>query len=99
MIVVAGSIPINPEKQEEAKANLKTMMDATHQEEGCITYQFLFNPWNAGEVHVFEEWETQEALDAHGKSEHMAAFRKELPNFVTGSGNIKRYVVSEFNSL
>ncbi len=99
MIVIAGTAPISPAKREEAKAILKTMMDATMQEDGCISYQFLFNPWNDAEVHLFEEWETQDALDAHFQTKHMAEFRKALPNFVTGSFDIKRYEVSEVTNL
>lgn len=99
MIVVAGIAPINPSKREEAKVILKTMMDATMQEDGCITYRFLFNPWNDAEVHIFEEWDTQDALDAHFHTEHMAEFRKALPAFVTGSFEIKRYDVSDVTNL
>lgn len=99
MIVVTGTVPINPAKREEAKVILKTMMDATIQEEGCITYQFLFNPWNDAEVHIFEEWENQNALDAHFQTVHMAEFRKALPDVVTGNFNIKRYDVSEVTNL
>ena len=99
MIVVAGTAPINPEKREEAKVILKTMMDATMQEEGCITYQFLFNPWNDAEVRIFEEWDSQDALDAHFQTPHMAEFREALPNFVTGTFDIKRYDVSDVTSL
>lgn len=99
MLVIAGNAPINPAKREEGKVILKTMMDATMQEDGCITYQFLFNPWNDAEVHIFEEWESQDALDAHFQSAHMAEFRKALPNFVTGKFDIKRYDVSAVTSL
>jgi len=99
MIVIAGTAPIDPTKHEEAKTIMKTMMDATLQEDGCISYQFLFNPWDDGEVHIFEEWETQDALDKHFQTAHMATFRKALPAVVTGSFAIKRYVVSEVTDL
>lgn len=99
MIVVAGTIQIDASKKEGTLAVMKTMQDATQQEDGCITYQFYLNPWDESEVHIFEEWETDEALQAHGQTEHMAAFRAELPNYVTGGRGIKRYVVSEVSDL
>lgn len=99
MIVIAGNAPIDPSKREQAKIAMKTMMDATLQEDGCITYQFLFNPWNDAEVRIFEEWETQDALDAHFQTDHMAEFRKALPSFLTGKFAIKRYVVSEVTDI
>ncbi|MEM9951616.1 MAG: putative quinol monooxygenase [Chloroflexota bacterium] len=99
MIVIHGKAPINPEKRELAKDIMKTMMDATLQEEGCITYQFLFNPWDDAQVQIFEEWETQDALDKHFHTEHMATFRQALPQVVTGNFTLKRYVVSEVTVL
>ncbi|MEL6406379.1 MAG: putative quinol monooxygenase [Chloroflexota bacterium] len=99
MIVIAGTVKIDPAKREDAKAVMKTMMDATMQEDGCITYQFLFNPWDDSEVYIFEEWESAEALDAHFQTAHMATFREALPNFVTSSFDIKRYDVSEVSNM
>jgi len=99
MIVIAGTAPIDPSKREQAKVVIKKMMDATAQEEGCITYEFTFNPWNDAEVRLFEEWESQDALDAHFETPHMAEFRKALPEFVTGKFAIKRYVVSEVTDM
>lgn len=59
----------------------------------------MFNPWDDGEVQIFEEWETQEALDAHFQTEHMATFRQALPAVVTGSFTLKHYVVSKVTEL
>ena len=81
MIVVAGTAPINPEKREEAKVILKTMMDATMQEDGCITYQFLFNPWDDAQVQIFEEWETQADLDAPALENFDAALRRQSKRY------------------
>ena len=99
MIVIAGTVKIDPPKRESAKTVMKTMMDATMQEDGCITYQFLFNPWDDSEVYIFEEWESAEALSAHFQTPHMATFREALPNFVTSSFDIKRYEVSEVSNM
>lgn len=99
MIVIAGTAPIDPLKREEAKTIIKKMMDATALEDGCISYEFTFNPWDDAEVRLFEEWESQEALDTHFETAHMAEFRKALPEFVTGKFAIKRYVVSEVTDM
>ena len=63
------------------------------------TYQFLFNPWDDAQVQIFEEWETQAALDAHFQTEHMATFRKALPAVVTGSFSLKHYIVDTVTHL
>lgn len=99
MIVVAGTIKIDPTKKDDALAIMQMMQEATNQEVDCITYQFYMNPWDDAQVFIFEEWESDEALQAHFKTEHMAAFRAELPNYVAGTGVIKRYVVDEVSDL
>jgi len=41
-----------------------------------------------------EHWESQEALDRHFETDHMAAFRKIIPEFAAGEFELKRYKVS-----
>lgn len=99
MIIVAGTVLIDPAKKDDALKIMKTMMEATQQEAGCISYRFFANPWDDAEILVFEEWETQDALTAHFHTAHMATFREHLPNYVTRPSVITRYVVSEHGPL
>ena len=48
---------------------------------------------------LFEEWDGQIYLDAHFKTEHMAEFRKQLPDFTAAPPQVTRYVVSESGPL
>jgi quinol monooxygenase YgiN len=95
MIIVAGTIPIDPDKLDEALPVMKKMMDATIEEEGCMFYRFYPDVWDKGTVHVYEEWANAAALEAHMNTPHMAEFRAQLPQYVTGDGNIRRYTVVE----
>lgn len=94
MIIIAGTVPIDPTKKADALKLMKAMYEASEREQGCISYRFYLNPWDESQVMVFEEWESAEALEAHFRAEHMEAFRKQLPNYVTGPMQIKRYEVS-----
>ena len=47
-------------------------------EDGCAAYDFSADLVDPTLFHLFEEWETQVHLDAHGASAHMGAFREAL---------------------
>ena len=65
MIVIAGTIPIKPERREEAKQLALQMAAATHAEAGCLTYQFYADLADPNTFFIFEEWESEEALQRH----------------------------------
>lgn len=99
MLVIAGTIPIDPEKKEGALAAMQAMSEASEAEDGCISYRFYINPWDDSQILIFEEWETEAALQAHFEMPHMATFRQEIPKYVTGQMQIKRYNVSKVGDL
>jgi len=94
MIIIAGTITINPDRRQEAIQAALQMAEATQAERGCLAYQFYADLQEPNTFFIFEEWETEEALAAHFQSEHMKAFQAQLPQFVAGQPQIKQYQVS-----
>lgn len=99
MIIVAGKIPIQLDKLEEAKKVATVMAQATQLEEGCLEYHFYSNVEDPATLLIFERWESAEALAAHFETPHMAEFRKQIPHFVAGTGEIYKYEISEASKL
>ena len=99
MLVVAGYVKMNPEKVESATAAAQTVMAATRQEGGCISYTFSRDLAEPGLFHIFEEWESQAALDAHFKTPHMATFQKAMGGFDVKEIKVNRYDVSQVDKL
>lgn len=99
MIVVSGTVAIRPDKREEAVAAAVTMANATAAEKGCLTYRFYADIEDPHLFRIFEEWETEEALQAHFQTPHMAAFNQTLPQLVAGPADIKMYVVAQVSSM
>lgn len=99
MIVIAGTVPINPDKKADALAAMRAMSEASQAEEGCISYRFFMNPWDESEVLIFEEWADEAALKAHFATPHMATFNEQIPQYVTGEMSIKRYDVASVSDL
>jgi len=94
MLVVAGSIGIDPAKREAAIAAAKEMMSATRQEPGCRAYSFSLDLDDPGRFHLFEHWESQAALDAHFKTPHMARFSAAVAALGVREAAIQRYDIS-----
>lgn len=99
MLVIAGHIRLDPNKREGAVAAAKVMMEATRKEEGCAAYVFSADFEDDGVFRIFEQWESQEALDAHFKAPHMAAFQKAIPSFGIQEMSLQRYEVSSVGPL
>jgi quinol monooxygenase YgiN len=93
MIVVAGRIRVRPETAEEARRVALRMAAATRAEPGCVSYRFYADLEDSETFFIFEEWESEDALARHFETPHMAAFQREVPRFLAGPLEIKRYVV------
>ena len=94
MIVIAGSLTINPDMRDAALTAGTEMMTATLQEPGCRAYQFSSALDDPSKVCIFEEWDDQAALDAHFAAPHMAEFQAVAGAFVVGRGTITKYQIS-----
>ncbi len=74
-IVVVAEIGIQPEKRDEALAALEDLCTQTHAKDpGCLLYALQLDPTDESHVFMIEKWESPEALQAHGASEHIQAF-------------------------
>lgn len=99
MLVIAGYIRLDPAKRSEALAAAVVMMEATRVEEGCQAYTFSTDLEDEGVFHIFEQWESQEALDAHFQTPHMADFQKAMPGFGIQEMAVQRYEISKVGPL
>ncbi len=94
MIVVAGTVTFDAAHQRTVIAAANRVAEITRTEEGCISYEFFADLNRPGRMLVFEEWETEEALDAHLVTAHLAEFRGALAAAGATGRDITRYTVS-----
>ena len=99
MIVIGGHIRLDPAKREEAIAAATEMMTETAKETGCVTYVFSASFDDPGLFHIFEEWESQEHLNAHFVAPHMATFQAAMANFGVTERSIHKYEASDKAAL
>ena len=96
MLVVAGTINLDPDHLNEMLAAIVPLMEATQAEEGCIDYVLSADPKEPGTIRIFEKWASDEALGAHMKAPHMGVFQKAIRGCgVTGMSVDKFEIASE----
>lgn len=93
MITVVAKLPVTPGKEEEVEAAFKTMVAAVKaNEKGPVVTYSLHKSVNEPGVYLFyEQYESEDAIAAHGKSEHMAALNGALKGNLAGRPTIERY--------
>lgn len=93
MLILAVTAKIQPNKRDEAVQIALRMVAETHKEEGCLAYAFHSPLDDPNTFFVYEEWASEEALNAHLASEHMKVFQAQMPGVLAGEVEVKKYVV------
>lgn len=73
MIVVEGTIRVA--HLGIARPHMKTMIEKSRAEEGCVAYAYAVDVLDPTLVHISERWENRDVLDAHVNSRHLAEWR------------------------
>ncbi len=73
MIQTTVILKVIPEKREELLQTLQSMTKEILKEKGCISCTFYQEVENKDVFNLIEEWETQEEMESHLKSEMFSA--------------------------
>jgi len=95
MIIVSGTIVIDPANTERATELTSALMAATRAEPGNRCYGFYADIEQPGRYQLYEEWDTQEAIDAHNASDHFAAFMVASAELGVVSVEVNQFAVSD----
>jgi quinol monooxygenase YgiN len=99
MIVVSGTLIIDPAKATLCEELTTKLVADTVKEEGNISYEYFRSPSDPGRWHVFEEWASEAAMNEHMASPHMAEFMGAAGDLGITGVDIQRYDVSEKSKL
>ncbi|MCB1548981.1 MAG: antibiotic biosynthesis monooxygenase [Hyphomicrobiaceae bacterium] len=92
MIVVTGHIRIAPDKIEALRPAMRTVLETTRKERGCLLYAYGEDVLDPGLLRIVERWESWETLEAHSKNSHMKPWRDAI---AAVGGAIERNVVAQ----
>ncbi|EGR9012530.1 antibiotic biosynthesis monooxygenase [Vibrio parahaemolyticus] len=78
MIHLVAEVKAYPDSKDQVVNLLAGLLEPTRQEEGCCQYELYLDQKVEGLFMFQEIWASQEALDKHLQSPHMAMFLETL---------------------
>jgi quinol monooxygenase YgiN len=75
MVIVMGTVRLDPAKLAAAKPAMAKMVVASRAEAGCIAYAYAQDLLDPAIMHVAEQWTDRAALTEHFATPHMAEWR------------------------
>ena len=99
MVIVAGSLRMQPGSRARFFEKVAPMVAATLEEPGCRVYAFTPDPDDPDLIRLYELWDHQEALEQHFASEHMAAWKERAASLPIMSSDIMCYTVTAARPL
>ena len=77
-VTIIGTVTARPECRAELEALLATQVTPTRAEPGCINYDFHADRTDPCIFVFYENWKSQDDLDAHMKMPHLAPLLSEI---------------------
>lgn len=99
MIIVAGTVRVEPAKREAARAIMEKMILASRAEDGCIDYAYAVDVLDPGLVRVWEVWRDREVVQRHFQTPHLAEWRAAWLAFGITDRKLAIYDVSGTTAL
>ena len=95
MLLITGTIRLPPHRLADARPAMAAMIEASRAEPGCMEYSYAEDLLDAGLMHINERWDTRAHLQAHFRSDHIAAWRAHWADLEISERNLKLYEVGE----
>lgn len=77
-VYVRAEVDIPSENLEKVCSVIQPLITKTRQEKGCIFYSFTKVIGSGNTYSFIEEWESEEDLDEHLKSKHIAEYLEKV---------------------
>ena len=81
---VVATIPIDPARAAEAATALTTLAAASREEDGCYAYDVFESATAPGTFVTIEAWRSQDDMNAHMATPHLAAAFEVLGPVIAG---------------
>lgn len=93
MIIIAGTIELDPERRDEALTKAQPHIDGALGQAGCEAYTWAADHDSQGRVEVFERWSGESELAAHFEGPHYKAMLATLGGFGLRGVDVSKYRV------
>ncbi len=92
---VVAHLTAKPDKIDQTREMLVSLIAPTHAEEGCIRYELFRNNADPAQFTFIEEWTDNAALVAHLDTPHVQTAFARVPELLDGEPDIRRYTTVE----
>jgi quinol monooxygenase YgiN len=90
---VIARVKAHPDKVNELRSVLSSLVEPTCKEPGCLSYKLLQNNEDPTDFTLVEEWQSNAALESHFATKHFKDAMAKLPSLVEAEPDIRRYHV------
>ena len=95
MIVIAGRMKVEPDKLEYALGIIKPVVEQTASEPGNLAYRYYADLDDPSTLFIFEEWQSEAALENHFTMPYMIDFLQKIPTLGIIDASVHRYGVND----
>jgi quinol monooxygenase YgiN len=88
---VVARISARPDTVNEVRSLLNELIEPTRKEPGCISYELLQNNSDPTDFTFVEEWQSDEAIDAHLGTEHIQSVISRVTGMLAAPPDIRKY--------
>ena len=99
MIVIIGSVSVQPDKRDLFLAETKKAVQASREEDGVNRYELVESVEQPNNFTLIEEYADEAALASHAESQHMKTLGAQLGEVLAGPPEIQQYTVSSVQTL
>ena len=89
MLIIAGSLIVDPDDRERYLAANADVVELARRSTGCLDFVQAADPIDAGRINVFERWDSEESLLAFRGAGQPAGDSPPIR-----SAQVSRYVIS-----
>lgn len=99
MIVVVGRVSTDHDKRDALIEAARKVASASRDEAGCIGYRVYEDTESANDFVFVEEWESDEALQQHFRTSHIAEFMQAIRGTIVAAPDVKFHQIESTRDL
>ena len=94
MLILIVKLRAKPGQGEKLIELVERAIEPSRREEGCVTYEFLQDPFDKSSFTFYEKWNSREDLELHFEEQHFLEFAGESKEFLESDPILKAYEIS-----
>lgn len=99
MIVMHAEMAVDPDSREEALDLMRDLAEQSRAEDGVVDYRVVTDVEDPNVVRVMEQYEDDDAVQAHMSSDHFESFQMDIAAHLAGEPELYRFDVESKTQL